>query len=106
MNPRTVSDDFHVEIGEEELREEVDDEEALETGTKGDQEPIVLKFIMYIYFYSLSFEQYKYPLLILDFSLLVTLHFFEYLSAICTLENIAILRHSNFNPPSSNTSIL
>ena len=38
FNPRTVSDDFHDEIGEEELREEVVDEEALETGIKGDQE--------------------------------------------------------------------
>ena len=39
MNPRTISDDFHEGIGDEELREEVDDEEALETGTKGEQEP-------------------------------------------------------------------
>ena len=39
LNPRPVSDDFHEEIGDEELREEVDDEEALETGTEGDQEP-------------------------------------------------------------------
>ena len=42
MNPRTVSDDFHEEIGDEELREEVD-EEALEKGTKGDQETIFVE---------------------------------------------------------------
>ena len=68
---------------------------------------LVLELLICILLYSLSFEQYKYPLLILDFSLLVTKpFFFEYLSASCTLENIAILRHSNFTPPSSNTSIL
>ena len=50
FNPRTVSDDFHDEIGEEELREEVVYEEALETGIKGDQEHIVMELLMYIYF--------------------------------------------------------
>ena len=50
LNPRTVSDDFHEEIGNEELREEVDDEEALENGNKGDQEAIVVEIIICIYF--------------------------------------------------------
>ena len=50
FNPRNVSDDFHDEIGDEDLREEVVDEEALENGTKGDQEAIVVEIIMCIYF--------------------------------------------------------